>query len=672
MPKCPASPEFDALHDLRSCRLFEADLKRPTNVRTPQMQALARLLNVGRYRAKGYPAPMEWAVREKLVKYAVSGPDLPRRDGAEFAVWATSLQPVAVVPRTAENTTPRIDSEGVGGIPAIPETQHSNGHCGCLELVNNNPVEFTLYSTWWLPRECKNLLENSSFSARGANEVKRYLNTTMTFFSYLSEIGTIYQRLQQRTPLSSVSRGLAKAYTPPAAKVDLAKKPGVLKAVMAQMIRPEYLAKIPRYTEDAGPEDGEELCRFPPIEKQNRCIDVKARDKMSVDEILNNAVFSSPYYGDIMCNFCCQMIPTRNISDVIGHLINRHKKLAKSWFSCPSCLSCTITDWSGFTFHWVKYHASCLGLIVVLEEANVAARLSVGLALHTWISTCKMMKIWPVDTIDSEVELPLQHSAIGGYAEKSLYDAEQLVAAIKEDQTELLPARIADEFRRSETERQQAKQREAEKRKREAAAMDMPPPDSWSVVTGRSRPRAIQSSSRLDPGEGHSRWGEPSRKKLAAKATMGPTEKLFQRGEKEKNANEGSGKVYGGQFQTGEREKNTAASVSQGYDPQCPGYTSQMASGRDTPYTPETERVSPPPRQPPIPPRHTLDLTALVATALEGLTPSSRTCEEDILFDDAVRTPCPPGTEDDVVMESPGDLDDLEAAKRFLDEDDAL
>ena len=52
--------------------------------------------------------------------------------------------------------------------------------------------------------------------------------------------------------------------------------------------------------------------------------------------------------------------------------------------------------------------------------------------------------------------------------------------------------------------------------------------------------------------------------------------------------------------------------------------------------------------------------------------PSSRTCEEDILFDDAVRTPCPPGTEDDVEMQSPGDIDDLEAAKRFLDEDDAL
>ena len=41
--------------------------------------------------------------------------------------------------------------------------------------------------------------------------MKRYLNTSMTYFSYLSEIGTIYQRLMLRTPLSSVSRGLAKA-----------------------------------------------------------------------------------------------------------------------------------------------------------------------------------------------------------------------------------------------------------------------------------------------------------------------------------------------------------------------------------------------------------------------------------------------------------------------------
>ena len=120
----------------------------------------------------------------------------------------------------------------------------------------------------------------------------------------------------------------------------------------------------------------------------------------------------------------------------------------------------------------------------------------------------------------------------------------------------------------------------------------------------------------------------------------------------------------------GEREKNSAARGTLEYDPQFPGYSSQMVSGGSTPYTPETERVSPPPRQPLVPPRHTLDLTALVATALEGLTPQNRPCEEDILFDDAVRTPGPPGTEDDVEMRSPGGIDDLEAAKRYLDEDE--
>ena len=115
------------------------------------------------------------------------------------------------------------------------------------------------------------------------------------------------------------------------------------------------------------------------------------------------------------------------------------------------------------------------------------------------------MKIYPTENMDSEIEMPLQHSAIGGYAEKALYKAKPLAEAIREDQTDLLPVWMADEFRRSEAEHQQAKQREAEKRKIEAAAMDMPPPDSWSVVAGRNRSRMIQSSGWMDPGEGHSR-----------------------------------------------------------------------------------------------------------------------------------------------------------------------
>ena len=75
---------------------------------------------------------------------------------------------------------------------------------------------------------------------------------------------------------------------------------------------------------------------------------------------------------------------------------------------------------------------------MVLEEANVAARMSMGLALHSWIAACKLMKIWPMENMDSEIEAPLKRSAIGGYAEKALYEAEQLAEAIREDQTELL------------------------------------------------------------------------------------------------------------------------------------------------------------------------------------------------------------------------------------------
>ena len=77
---------------------------------------------------------------------------------------------------------------------------------------------------------------------------------------------------------------------------------------------------------------------------------------------------------------------------------------------------------------------------------------------------------------------------------------------------------------------------------------------------------------------------------------------------------------------------------------------------------------------PPLP-RHTLDLTSLVEKALEGIgATNSRSCEEDLLFDEAVRTPALPGTEDDRLMDESGSgqLDDLEAPRRYLDEDDAL
>ena len=50
--------------------------------------------------------------------------------------------------RTTSNTVPKTDHKGVSGVKAIPEKKHMNSNCGCLELETNNPVEFTLFSTW--------------------------------------------------------------------------------------------------------------------------------------------------------------------------------------------------------------------------------------------------------------------------------------------------------------------------------------------------------------------------------------------------------------------------------------------------------------------------------------------------------------------------------------------
>ena len=53
-------------------------------------------------------------------------------------------------------------------------------------------------------------------------------------------------------------------------------------------------------------------------------------------------------------------------------------------------------------------------------------------------------------------------------------------------------------------------------------------------------------------------------------------------------------------------------------------------------------------------------------SALEGIGATNRPCEEDLLFNEAVRTPGPPGAEDDVMMDESGsgppvDLEEADA-----------
>ena len=153
---------------------------------------------------------------------------------------------------------------------------------------------------------------------------------------------------------------------------------------------------------------------------------------------------------------------------------------------------------------------------------------------------------------------------------------------------------------------------------------------------------------------------------MAARPTLGEVQPLFQKGEKEKKPASSQG-----------YDQNKAAS-SYGYDPNNPSYMSTGAGSSQATadnsrgsYTPDTERVSPPPQQP----RRGLDLTEMVQKALEGIVPPGACDEEaEMLYNEAVRTPCAPGTEDDVLMDdaASGPPGDHEQAEWYLDEEDAL
>ena len=148
---------------------------------------------------------------------------------------------------------------------------------------------------------------------------------------------------------------------------------------------------------------------------------------------------------------------------------------------------------------------------------------------------------------------------------------------------------------------------------------------------------------------------------MTARPTLGNVQPLFQKGEKEKKAASSQG-----------YDQSKAAS-GYGYDPNHPGYStagsSQVTADNSRgSYSPTTERVSPPPQ------RRGVDLSAMVQQALEGIVPPGA-CDEDTLYNEALqRTPCAPGTEDDVLMDdaASGPPGDAEQAERYLDEEDAL
>ena len=71
---------------------------------------------------------------------------------------------------------------------------------------------------------------------------------------------------------------------------------------------------------------------------------------------------------------------------------------------CTWSLLCTLES-----AVYTRFCCVHLSLIVVPDEAKILVRSSFGLDL-----VVQLMKIWPVEDMDSELEAPLMRSVIGG------------------------------------------------------------------------------------------------------------------------------------------------------------------------------------------------------------------------------------------------------------------
>ena len=288
----------------------------------------------------------------------------------------------------------------------------------------------------------------------------------------------------------------------------------------------------------------------------------------------------------------------------------------------------------------------------------MSARLCMGLALHAWIATCKLMDAWPQsDTMDYELEPDQMRSAIGGYAMAAKFGELQLLESVRMDQADMLPRRLAEEIRRTERDLEMAKRKEAERKRKEMVTA------SENLSTNRNpwltvEPRKHRFKSRrqqLESGEGCSSWADqPPERKLKARATLaGNPEPAFSR---QQAAGSEQGSCDPNPRGCG-AEGSASCSQSSEYDPTSPGYET-----RGSRYEPRTEQLSPPSRG--------VDLGAVLRdTGVDNF----GTLESD-LFDEALHTPGPPGVEDDVQMDDDGSVGsaDVQTGMDLLDEEDEI
>jgi hypothetical protein len=350
--------------------------------------------------------------------------------------------PTLIVSRSKKNREVFEYRNKKKGIAVVGETSHCTSMCSCANLCLLNNMETKLYLYVCVPREIEKYQETEDTVGDRvdslSNATGRLLNHSLVFSGDISRMNTCLPRLLRRPSLAQVVRTEPKFFKAWGSEVDYRAKPDLLRPIFLQMRRGESDAFLAKLEEDNGKpaDDKNQWNRFWPIEFQKKSPDVMLAGKgISVDDILNNSIYISPFTGPHVCGFCGLTVQGTGIESLLEHFATRHRKLRDSYFSCPACINVVIVSWESYSRHFAKTHEASTALLIVLNQIQTHVRTSWGIALLAFIKVINILDL----SLDLGEEPDQVITAYGGYTPIGDGQVKVLIKEVKKRQDHFLP-----------------------------------------------------------------------------------------------------------------------------------------------------------------------------------------------------------------------------------------
>jgi hypothetical protein len=257
-------------------------------------------------------------------------------------LWRPQLKPVFLLGHTNEmvdhHASPNYSCTFI-----TLSAKHENA-CSCVDPCINNSLPSLLFCLSCLPKGARTEYKSTKFAKDPRLAIKGKavtLNQTIIFYDVARKTGTVYGRILLRQSLANLQRDEPKMWKAPYSEVQLLENVNLLLGLLSQAVKAEFNRFTGNFELQEGLSSDTADFRFPDRRAQEACPEVGLRhkkDKLLLDEILNNSVFVSPFHGTYCCLFCpreSNMVKVRGITSLVSHLGTKHRKLMTSWFCCP-------------------------------------------------------------------------------------------------------------------------------------------------------------------------------------------------------------------------------------------------------------------------------------------------------------------------------------------------